>query len=191
MRWKTIGALVLTLIVFASQAYGYRRAVKSIRLIPWGRTMISASDPILLDMVRASEGFRPKPYTCPSGAWTIGYGYNMEAHGVPGDMVRAVIEGKGITKERAEKLMMLEIAVSLDWAKRIFPNFAVFSDNRQRVIVDMIFNMGPSGFQSFKQTIPLMCEGLWDQAAKNILASRYAKQVKGRAVRNAEMLRNG
>ena len=47
----------------------------------------------LLSFVKTNEGFRSMPYKCPAGKWTIGYGFNMDAHGIPAWMVDKILSG--------------------------------------------------------------------------------------------------
>ncbi len=39
--------------------------------------------PRLVELVKRSEGFRAKPYLCPAGYWTIGYGFLCQADHPP------------------------------------------------------------------------------------------------------------
>ena len=55
---------------------------------------------------------------------------------------------------------------------------------------DMAFNMGYRVLQ-FKNTMKAVEEGRYEDAAKGMLASKWAKQTKSRAVRLAEMMKTG
>jgi lysozyme len=66
---------------------------------------------------------------------------------------------------------------------------------RQRVIMNMIFNMGwgdgKHGLSSFTNTLADIQKGLYASAAKNMLASTWAKEVGARATRLAYMMSRG
>ncbi len=34
----------------------------------------------LRQSIQDHEGFRDRPYRCPAGHWTVGWGHNLEAH---------------------------------------------------------------------------------------------------------------
>ena len=62
---------------------------------------------------------------------------------------------------------------------------------RQRVIVDMVFNLGLGGFLRFQKTIAALEKHDYCEAAKEMLDSRWASQVGQRAERLAQMMRSG
>lgn len=122
------------------------------------------------------EGIRLKPYLDTVGKWTIGVGRNLS--------------DVGISHDEAQFLLENDIdACVRDCAT--FPWFADLDPVRQRVIVDMRFNLGPSKLRGFTNTLAAVGRGDYAQATRGMLASKWAKQVKGRAVRLAEMMRTG
>ena len=56
------------------------------------------------DLCRRFEGFSAKPYLCPAGVWTIGYGSTYYANG---DKVTK--DDPSIDREYAERLLMHEL----------------------------------------------------------------------------------
>lgn len=124
----------------------------------------------------AHEGLRLKPYTDTVGKLTIGVGRNLA--------------DKGLTK--AEAMILLENDIQeciLDLAT--FPWFHGLDPVRQRVMVDMRFNLGPKGFRAFKRTLAAVSDGRFNHAADQMLASKWASQVGARASRLARMMRIG
>lgn len=120
------------------------------------------------------EGLRLKPYRDSVGKLTIGVGRNLS--------------DVGITREEA--LFLLDN--SLDIAIRgcaTFPWFAGLSPVRQRVIVDMFFNLGAARFRLFGRMIHALAIGHFDVAADEMLGSRWAAQVGDRARDLAQMMR--
>ena len=55
----------------------------------------------------------------------------------------------------------------------------------------MVFNLGLSRFRRFRKTIAAIKAGDWEQAAREMLASLWARQVGRRAQELAEMMRRG
>ena len=57
-----------------------------------------------IDLIKSFEGFYSKPYLCPAGIPTIGYGTIRYEDGR-----RVTLKDSPITKERAEQLLMYEV----------------------------------------------------------------------------------
>ncbi|MDP3703688.1 MAG: lysozyme, partial [Candidatus Omnitrophota bacterium] len=92
----------------------------------------------------AHEGLRLKPYTDTVGKLTIGVGRNLT--------------DKGITK--AEALYLLERDIEECIADLVtFPWFGRLDSVRQRVMIDMRFNLGPSRLRKFRRTLAAVDEG--------------------------------
>lgn len=88
-------------------------------------------------LCRRFEGLRLKPYLCPAGVPTIGYGSTTYEDG------RAVsLTDSSITKERAEALLAHELARFYTASVKLCPNLVVEPPARQAAIVDFAFNLG-------------------------------------------------
>ena len=136
-----------------------------------------------------AEGFRQFPYfdccgkpyrdcTCArKGFLTIGYGRNLDAN--------------GISKLEGEVLLDHDLYVAETSATRSFDWFDGLSERRQRVVTEMIFNLGAMKFRGFGQTIAAIKAKDYAKAAMQMLASRWAAQVGSRATRLAKMMRDG
>ena len=59
--------------------------------------------------------------------------------------------------------------------------FHELSHNRKRVVVNMIFNLGRTGFARFTKTIAYLSGRDYEAAADEMLDSRWAEQVGNRA----------
>lgn len=146
------------------------------------------------------EGLKLRSYVDTEGYWTIGCGYNLSARGkeflektigrkVPGDIGELTI-----TKAEALKVLRADIARITDVVRKLLPVFDTLSDVRQRVCVDMSFNMGMKAL-GFKKAIDAVNRGDWSRAARELYQSKWARQVDdgeggrfGRADRLAQML---
>ena len=122
------------------------------------------------------EGVKLKVYKDSLGIETIGVGRN--------------IRDKGITADEAMFLLENDIEECLADCLR-FPWFADLDGVRQRVLVNMRFNLGAKGLRTFKNTLRLIERGEFLLAAANMLKSKWSKQVGKRAIRLAAMMETG
>jgi lysozyme len=139
--------------------------------------MSPASRALLRRDVMTAEGLRLKPYLDSVGKWTVGYGRNLT--------------DVGITALEAEVLLDHDLASAEMECRRAFPWFHSLTDARQRVLVDMCFNLGLPTLLEFKRMLAALAEDDYDGAAVEMLKSRWAAQVKSRAVRLAKVMRDG
>ena len=123
------------------------------------------------------EGIRLKPYKDSMGKITIGIGRNLD------DM--------GISTEEAG-LMFLN---DLDRVEReLLTNFKwlpALSDVRQEVLMNMCFNLGITRLNGFRKMLAALADRNYEQAAVEMLDSKWATQVGSRALRLAEQMRSG
>lgn len=71
------------------------------------------------------------------------------------------------------------------------PWWKTLSDRRQQVLANMAFNLGINGLLGFKNTLAVMQAGQYDLAAEGMLTSKWASQVGNRAIRLAQMMKEG
>jgi lysozyme len=79
---------------------------------------------------------------------------------------------------------------ALSFAKRD-PAWGSLNDARRAALVDLMFNMGPSRWGKFKATRKALGQQKYEDVAKGLLNSAYARQTKQRAERIAEIFRTG
>lgn len=136
----------------------------------------------LLEMIKRDEGTGPVndgrllPYRDSVGLLTIGYGRN--------------IDERGISQEEADYMLSNDIANSIKEAHG-FPWYAGLDEPRQAVICNMIFNIGLNRFKGFKKTIEYIENGDFDEAATEMLDSKWASQVGKRATRLSSIMKTG
>jgi len=131
----------------------------------------------MVRQLRLHEGERLKPYRCTAGKLTIGIGRNLE--------------DRGITREESAYLLANDIAAEERELLRALPWVATLDEVRQRVLLDMAFNMGIVGLLGFKRTLATIQAGDYQAAATMMLDSRWAKQVGQRAERLSRMMATG
>lgn len=131
----------------------------------------------LLDQILRHEGLRLFPYTDTTGHVTIGVGRNLTT--------------TGISREEALGLLRHDLARTEAGLRQRYPWFDRLDPMRQRVLVDMAFNLGLAGFARFTDMITAVASQRWEHAARAMLKSRWATQVGARANRLAAMMRTG
>lgn len=128
-----------------------------------------------IEQLKIDEGFSSELYRCPTGHLTIGYGFNLEA---------------GISEELAEVILRHQYQDVWKQCNKEFPEWWFkLSNDRRDVVVNMVFNLGLEGFKKFKRMIACLSIGDYDGASNEMLDSKWAKQVKGRAIRLSEEMR--
>ena len=130
----------------------------------------------LIAQLKRHEGLELMPYKCTSGKTTIGVGRNLE------DI--------GITEEQAELLLLNDIGR----VKQELENDQWYMDLdpvRKAVIENMSFNLGYPTLKKFQNMIAHISEGNFELASKEMLNSRWSKQVGQRSIELAEQMRTG
>ena len=122
------------------------------------------------------EGKKDKPYRCTAGKLTIGVGRNLEDKGLTDDEIMYLLEND--IKEAEQDLEQFDWYKKLKW-------------ERKRVLIDMRINLGLQGLLSFRNMIAKIESENWEEAAYEMLDSKWAEQVGTRAERLAEMMRTG
>lgn len=124
------------------------------------------------------EGFRSAPYQDTVGVWTFGHGltYLTEA------------ESLLVMRHRLEHEYLPQ-------CQNLFPSWDAIEVERQIVLLNMMYNLGPHRLSGFHRMRAAINEGDFDQAAVEMLDSRWAKQVGDdedeRAWELAQIMRNG
>ncbi len=128
----------------------------------------------LFTQLRLHEGVEHKPYKCTAGYLTIGVGRN--------------IEERGLSDDEIDYILSNDVDIVIDELGRTYDWFFDLSEVRQRVIADMVFNLGLPRFSQFKNMIAAIEAEDFVQASNEMMDSRWAQQVGLRASRLAEMM---
>ena len=129
------------------------------------------------DGIKKDEGFSAKPYKCTAGKLTIGYGRN--------------IEDIGVSEDEAQYILNNDISYCYNKLKAVFPFFETLSKPKQYVLINMCYNIGITRLAGFKRMLAELSQGNYNQAASEMLNSRWAAQVPNRAARLAEIMKKG
>jgi lysozyme len=152
----------------------------------------------LIEKLIAHEGLRLEVYQDTLGINTIGIGRNLDDRGITQDeldwMDYPTIEhvySDGITEADAVHLAQNDVQIVEEELLRAHPCVEDLDAVRQLVLVDMAFNMGVPRLCKFKNMWNAIHEKKFDIAAKEMLDSRWANQVKSRSVKLANAMHNG
>jgi len=129
-----------------------------------------------VEMTKHHEGLMLKPYLDTVGKMTIGFGRNLD------DM--------GISQEEAETMLTND----LDRSQREIGHFSWFQEQnavRRSVLIMLCFNLGLFKLLKFKKMIAALKEHDYDKASDEMINSKWATQVHGRADELALMMRAG
>ena len=131
----------------------------------------------LIAELRRDEGVRNKVYKDSLGIETIGVGRNLV--------------DRGLSDDEIDHLLANDIDIAEAEASELVPNFDFLTDARQRVLVNMCFNMGKTRLSKFVRFLDAIEHENFERAAEEMLDSRWAVQVGARADRLADMMRKG
>ncbi len=131
----------------------------------------------LLALLREHEGFSSTVYEDTRGYATIGFGRNVKT--------------KGISRVEANYLLENDVEYFLDRLTSRLKCFNELDEVRKIVLVSMCFNLGYYGLCSFEKMLHAIALEMYDVASFEMLNSKWAKQVKGRAKELAQMMATG
>jgi lysozyme len=138
-------------------------------------------------LLQEHEAERSQPYLdccglpwrrcgCPvKGHLTVGIGRNLDA--VP------------LTRDEIIMLLNLDIARAIEAVRALCPIYEELSRPRQLVLISMAFNLGKVGLSKFIRMWAAIEIGDWDEAADQMQASAWYRQVGRRGRDLVDMMR--
>jgi len=144
------------------------------------------------------EGLVLTVYQDTLGIDTIGIGRNLKDRGIGKEELDHMdipnmdaIYEHGITEADAVYLATNDVQIVEEELCRAHPCVDSLDSVRQLVVMDMAFNMGVPRLKKFKNMWAAIHEKDFATASKEMLDSRWARQVKGRATRLAHAMATG
>jgi lysozyme len=134
----------------------------------------------LVRQLKGDEGVVPHAYQDHLGFWTIGVGRLIDKR-----------KGGGLRPDEITYLLNNDIDDRINELNRRLPWFQNLDDARKGVLVNMSFQMGVDGLLGFVNTLKLVEQGKYENAAHAMLQSLWAKQTPERAKRMSEQMRTG
>lgn len=141
-------------------------------------------DLLIQELIR-DEGVRLVVYDDSTGK-PLKIGDKLVGHPTCG--VGRALDVRGITKDEALYLLGNDVNSITAELRAGLPYFDGLTDDRQRVLVNMGFNLGVVGLLGFHDTLRYVQEGRYELASKAMKDSHWYGQVGVRAERLVEMM---
>ncbi len=135
----------------------------------------------LAKQLTIDEGVESQAYKDSLGLLTIGIGR----------LIDPSVPGSGLRPDEIEYLFNNDLKDRIEKLSKEIPWFLELDEARQGVLLNMSFQMGVTGFLKFKNTLALIKEGRYTEAATAMLQSKWAKQTPKRAARLAKQMLTG
>ena len=129
------------------------------------------------------EGKQLKAYKDTEGNWTIGIGHFLGPN--------PIYAGKTITEEQCQEYFDTDFEEAVKGAEQACDGFSGLDGARKGAIVNMSFQLGAKTLSTFHTFLNYVNNGLYQEAAIDLLNTRYAKQVPARAKRIAYRIQTG
>ena len=131
------------------------------------------------------EGCKYEIYLDHLGLETFGIGHLVTKEDKEyGKEVGTVIE-----QERVQQVFNLDMAVTIDDCMTLYPDFDSLPDECQKIVANMMFNMGRPRLSKFKGMKAGVDARDWNEAADQMVDSRWYTQVPNRARRLVSRMR--
>lgn len=144
---------------------------------------------LCVSSVTSHEGFRHKQYKDTNG-WSIGNGYSLTQNPLHLDKKTIVnFKRKGISEATSRKLVSNVCSQNKQLLEAKYEWFNKLSDARAMVLLDMSYNMG--SIDEFDKTLRYLNVGKTTLASQEMLRSRWARQVRHRAVELSQIMKSG
>jgi len=151
-----------------------------------------------LDKLIEHEGMVLTVYQDTLGIDTIGIGRNLKDRGISKEELdymdipnMDVIYEHGISEADARYLAMNDIAIVENELCRVHPCVEELDSVRQLILMDMSFNMGVPRLCKFKKMWNAVHEENFEAAGLEMMDSRWARQVGGRAKKLSDAMKTG
>jgi len=151
-----------------------------------------------IEKLISHEGLKLQVYKDTLGIDTIGIGRNLEDRGISKEELDWMdyptidhVYEYGITEADAVYLAQNDVQIVEEELLRAHPCVDRLDSVRQLILMDMAFNMGVPRLCKFAKMWNAIHNEDYANAAKEMLDSRWANQVKSRATKLANAMHNG
>lgn len=135
----------------------------------------------LVRQLTGDEGRKSQVYRDSLGFWTIGVGR----------LVDASKPGSGLRDSEMNFMLANDIEDRVQQLTAYLPWFVSLDEARQGVLLNMSFQLGVNGLLGFKNTLELVRQGKFTDAAAGMLQSKWAGQTPERAKRLSDQMATG
>ena len=99
-------------------------------------------------------------------------------------------EGTPIDESRCIEAFESDVQTVLSECHVLYPEFDNLPEEAQQIIANMMFNLGRPRLTKFKMMKAAVDEGNWNEAADQMMDSRWAKQTPSRAESLSKVMRS-
>nr|6ZX9_C Chain C, Vpr protein fused to T4 lysozyme [synthetic construct] len=154
----------------------------------------------IFEMLRIDHGLRLKIYKDTEGYYTIGIGHLLtkspSLNAAKSELDKAIGRNTNgvITKDEAEKLFNQDVDAAVRGILRnakLKPVYDSLDAVRRAALINMVFQMGETGVAGFTNSLRMLQQKRWDEAAVNLAKSRWYNQTPNRAKRVITTFRTG
>ncbi len=121
-----------------------------------------------IELIAEFEGFRSKPYKCPAGVPTIGYGTTIYPNGA-----HVKLSDKSISKEEAFSILKYQVDRSFGAAVNRYTKGTEVTQNQFDAMVSFAYNLGSGALKS-STLLKRVNQGKMKKAAKEFLKWDHA-----------------
>ena len=133
----------------------------------------------LKEEIKTDEGVIYEVYLDHLGYKTCGVGHLCRAT----DPENKLEVGDPVSVERVDVLFAEDLETTIDECKLLYNNFDDLPEEVQRIIANMLFNMGRPRLSRFHKMKKAIDNGDWIEASVQMKDSLWARQVPNRADR--------
>ena len=139
----------------------------------------------LREEIAADEGVKYEIYLDHLGLPTFGIGHLV----LDTDPEHGQEVGTPVSEDRVNECFDKDVEVVLAECEKLYPDFEELPEEAQLIIANMMFNMGRPRLSKFKGMKAGVDARDWNEAADQMVDSRWYKQVTNRADRLVQRMR--
>ena len=140
----------------------------------------------LREEIEADEGCKYEVYLDHLGLPTFGIGHLV----LDSDIEYGEPAGTIVSEDRVSECFNSDIGTVLSECERLYEDFPSLPEDVQRIIANMMFNMGYPRLSKFKGMKAGVDARDWQQAADEMVDSVWYRQVTNRAERLVQRMRS-
>jgi lysozyme len=140
----------------------------------------------LRNELEIDEGVKYEIYLDHLGLPTFGIGHLVTED----DPEHGQEVGTAVSEERVAEVFESDVQITLDECQRLYEDFDDLPEECQLIIANMMFNMGRPRLSQFKGMKAGVDARDWNQAADEMVDSKWYRQVTNRADRLVTRMRN-
>jgi len=140
----------------------------------------------LREELKIDEGVKYEIYLDHLGLPTCGIGHLIQST----DPEHGLEVGTKVDEERVNELFDQDVEVTTNECRLLYNNFDDLPEEVQRIIANMMFNMGRPRLSRFHKMKQAVDSGDWSEAAAQMKDSRWYNQVTNRAQRLVDRMQN-